>query len=237
MKRKLLDLLVTLALALAGAATEALAQDDDGPDIEEHPFEVGAQLTFIRINFPERVVTSPPLTGASTTLPRDYVDTAGYGGRFGYNANRYLALEAEVNYLPERNLNEVFQSRRVQVFGGVRAGRRWEKVGVFAKARPGAMNFDEYGVRGPCTFAFAIDSPDCFDQPRTFFAIDLGGVVEYYPTKRTILRVDAGDTVIRFRDAGPVTFPPAGTFPGSSVFIRRETTHNFQLTFGLGFRF
>jgi hypothetical protein len=234
MKRKFLDLLVTLAFALAGAATEALAQDD-GPDIEEHPFEVGAQLTFIGVNFPQRVVTSPPVTGVSTVLPRDHVGTAGFGGRVSYNAYKYVALEAEVSHLPERNLNETFRSRRTQIFAGVRAGRRWEKVGLFAKGRPGAMFFDNYGIRGPC--GVIRSASECLEQSRAFFATDVGGVFEYYPTRRTILRVDAGDTIIRFRDSGPVTFPPAGASPGSSLFTRRETTHNFQLTFGLGFRF
>lgn len=236
MKIKLLDLLVFIALTLAGAAGEAVAQDDDGPDVDEHPFEVGAQLTFIGINFPERVVTSPPSTGASTALHRDHVSTAGFGARFGYNAYKYVALEGEFNVLPKRNLNEVRQNRRKQVFAGVRAGKRWEKAGLFAKARPGVMFFDEYGIRGPCTVA-SPGAQDCFDDERAFFAVDVGGVAEFYPTSRTIFRVDAGDTVIRFRDSGPVTFPPAGTFPGSSLFTRRETTHNFQLTFGFGFRF
>jgi hypothetical protein len=236
MKRKLLNLLVTLALLLAGATVEAFAQDDEGPDTDEHPFEVGAQLTFLGINFPERVVTAPPGTGTSTVLPRDHISVFGFGGRFAYNANQYVALEAEANYFPKRNLNEVFQNRRTQFLAGVRAGRRWEKVGVFAKGRLGAMRFDEYGIRGPCT-ATPIGSQDCFDDARTFLATDVGGVVEYYPTRRTILRVDAGDTIIRFRDVGPITFPPFGTFGGSSVFTRRETTHNFQMTFGLGFRF
>ena len=234
MKRKLLCSLAALALLIAAARREAAAQGG-GPDIEEHPFEVGAQLTFIGINFPERVVTSPPSTGASTVLPRDYFSTAGFGGRFGYNANQYLAVEAEFNYMPRRNINEVHQSRRAQVFAGVRAGRRWEKVGLFAKARPGAMHFDEYGTRGPCTAT--LGSGDCFDDARTFFAVDVGGVFEYYPTPRTIFRVDAGDTIIRLRDSGPIIFPPVGTSPSSSIFTRRETTHNFQLTFGLGFRF
>ena len=235
MKRKLLDLLVLLALLLAGAAGEAVAQDDDGPDVDEHPFEVGAQLTFIGINFPERIATSPPATGTSIVLPQDEVTTAGYGARFGYNLNRYVALEGEFNYLPERNINEVFQSRRTQILAGVRVGRRWEKVGVFAKARPGAMYFDGYGARGPCTFTLASDT--CTEQGRTFFAADVGGVVEYYPTRRTILRVDAGDTIVRFREAGPVIFPPVGTFTGSSTITVADTTHNFQLTFGIGFRF
>ena len=236
MKRKLLCSLAALAVLFAAAQREAFAQDDEGPDIEEHPFEVGAQLTFIGINFPERVVTSPPSTGASVALPRDHVSTAGFGGRFGYNVNRHFALEAEVNHMPERNINEIFQNRRTQILAGLRAGRRWEKVGLFAKARIGAMHFDEYGQRGPCTVTTP-GARDCFDDARLFFATDVGGVVEYYPTSRTILRVDAGDTIIRFRDVGPITFPPVGTFAGSSLFTRRETTHNFQMTFGIGFRF
>ena len=157
------------------------------------------------------------------------VTTMGFGGRVGYNVNRHLALEAEASYLPKKNFNEVFQSRRTQVLAGLKAGRRWEKVGVFAKARPGAMFFSEYGMRGVCTFTPGRN--ECFDQSRVFFATDVGGVVEYYPTPRAILRLDAGDTIIRFRDAGPVVFP------GGSVFTRRETTHNFQLSLGLGFRF
>lgn len=232
MKRKLLDLLVTLALALSAAAGEAMAQDDDGPDVDEHPFEVGAQLTFISLDLPERVAETP---GGVFRSPGERFTTAGYGARFGYNVNRHVALEGEFNYLPRRNLNEVFQSRRTQMLAGVRAGRRWEKAGLFAKARPGAMRFDNYGVRGPCIFVPG--ATECLGGERAFFAADVGGVAEFYPTARTILRLDAGDTIIRFRDSGPVTFRPAGTFPGSSVFTRRETTHNFQLTFGFGFRF
>jgi hypothetical protein len=230
MKRKLLYALVALALLLAAGGHEAFAQDGDGPDVDEHPFEVGAQLTFISLDFPERVAETP--AGVFTT-PRERFTTAGYGARFGYNLNRYVALEGEFNYLPRRNLNEVFQNRRTQILAGVRAGKRWERAGLFAKARPGAMRFDDYGTRGPCTFVPG--SSDCLDD-RTFFVTDVGGVAEFYPTRRTILRADAGDTIIRFRDSGPVRFRPPGV-PGSSVFTRRETTHNFQLTFGFGFRF
>ncbi|HLL75072.1 MAG TPA: hypothetical protein VK421_07375 [Pyrinomonadaceae bacterium] len=235
MKRKLLYSFVAFALLVAASQREAFAQDDEGPDVKEHPFEVGAQLTFIGLNFPEVVSTSP--AGVFTSSERG-VTTAGYGARFAYNVSRHVALEAEVNHLPQRNINEVFQNRRTQVFAGVRAGRRWETVGVFAKVRPGAMNFDEYGTRGPCTVTFPASGPlGCFGEARTFFAADVGGVVEFYPSSRTIFRIDAGDTIIRFREVGPITFPPIGTSPGSSQFTRADTTHNFQMTFGFGFRF
>ena len=234
MTRKLLHIAAALALLSAVATSDAAAQSAEPEVSDEHPFEVGAQLTFIDLNFPERISTGPAGTFRSG---EQGVTTAGYGGRFAYNLNRYVALEVEANHLPRRNVNEVFQNRREQIFAGVRVGRRWEKVGVFAKARPGAMYFDEYGARGPCTFNPSTSSL-CFDQGRTFFAADLGGVVEYYPTRRTILRVDAGDTLVRFRDSGPINFPPVGTSPGgSSVFTVADTTHNFQMTFGIGFRF
>ena len=230
--RKLLHITAALALLFAAAPGEAAAQSADPEVVDEHPFEVGAQLTFIGLNFPERISTGP--AGTFRTGEQG-VTTAGYGGRFGYNLNRYVALEVEVNHLPRRNFNEVFQNRREQIFAGVRVGRRWEKVGVFAKARPGAMYFDGYGSRGPCTFTLASDT--CTEQGRTFFAADVGGVVEYYPSRRVILRVDAGDTIVRFREAGPINFPPIGTFPGSSSITVADTTHNFQMTFGIGFRF
>lgn len=233
--RKLLCALAALTLLFAAARRSALAQDDDAPDIEEHPFEVGAQLTTITIHFPGRVVTTPPVTGESTVLPRQYVNTLGFGGRFTYNAYKYVALEAEVNHMPEHNFNDGLQSRRTQIFAGVRAGRRWEKFGLFVKGRPGAMFFDNYGIRGPC--GVVATPSQCFEQSRAFFATDVGGVFEFYPTPRTILRVDAGDTIVRFRDSGPVTFPAIGSSPASSVFMPRETTHNGQVSLGFGFRF
>lgn len=228
MSKKLLYLFALAACLCAAGAREASAQGVE----EEHRFEVGAQLTFVGLNFPELVSTSP--SGVFVSGEQG-VTTGGYGARFGYNVSRYVALEAEFNHLPRRNVNEVFQNRREQIFAGVRVGRRWEKAGLFVKARPGAMYFDEYGARGPCTFN--PPSSLCFDQGRTFFAADVGGVAEYYPSRRVILRVDAGDTIIRFRDAGPINFPPIGTSGGSSLFTRADTTHNFQMTFGVGFRF
>jgi hypothetical protein len=230
---KLCRALAAVALLSVAAQRGSLAQE---PDVAAHRFEAGAQLTFIGINFPDRLSTSPPATGPSLTTPGEEVTTAGFGGRFGYNAYKHVAFEAEVSVLPARNINEVFQSRRTQIFAGLRAGRRWNGFGLFAKARPGAMIFDEYGARGPCTVT-PPGAQDCFDDRRAFFAADVGGVVELYPTDRTIFRIDAGDTIVAFRDAGPITFPPLGSSPGAALFTRRETTHNFQLSFGFGFRF
>ena len=59
---------------------------------------------------------------------------------------------------------------------------------------------------------------------RTEFALDLGGIVEFYPTRRTVARVDFGDVMIRHRSAA---VPPCSDC----------TSHNFTSRFGIGLRF
>jgi hypothetical protein len=62
--------------------------------------------------------------------------------------------------------------------------------------------------------------------------LDVGGVVEYYTARGVILRFDLGDSVIRYapRTVRISDFVPpleAGGF----------TTHNWQGSFGVSFRF
>jgi hypothetical protein len=55
---------------------------------------------------------------------------------------------------------------------------------------------------------------------------------EYYPNRHTALRVDAGDTVIQFK--------PGDSFYqrfDEPIFVRRQWSHNLQITVGFPFRF
>jgi len=61
-------------------------------------------------------------------------------------------------------------------------------------------------------------------------ALDVGGVVEYYPSRRTILRLDLGDTVVRY--AGIPVFDS-----NRGLINVTEYQHNFQAGAGFGFRF
>jgi hypothetical protein len=223
MKKKFLYALVACSFALLAQQRAARAQDVT----DAHKFEVGAQATSIHLAQTDATINSTTV-GTFTTHDLD-VTTFGVGGRVGYNVNRYVAVEAEFNYFPEKNFNEVDQSRREQFFAGVRVGKRWQKVGVFAKLRPGAMHFDEAPFQTVC--GLSPSSPGCRSVSQTFFALDAGGVVEYYPTTRTILRFDAGDTVVRYGATGPtVGFNSTITAPA-------QTTHNFQASVGFGVRF
>jgi outer membrane protein with beta-barrel domain len=131
----------------------------------------------------------------------------GAGGRFTYNLNNHLALESEVNFfLPDEG-----PPYATQGLFGIKAGKRIKRVGFFAKVRPGFQTNFFVNQR---------------EQAR--FALDVGGVAEFYPTRHVVLRVDAGDVIIPFGN-NAVGYGPLAQ--------RLGTTHNFQLNLGVGIRF
>lgn len=139
----------------------------------------------------------------------------GVGGRFTYNVNDYLAIDSEFSYFPQDPSSNFGET---EFLSGIRAGIRSEKAGIFAKVRPGLMRFGGDG--------FKVYN----GKARNNFALDVGGVLEYYPNKRVILRLDIGDTIIPF---GNDSIRRAGkAFP-----ITPGTTHNVQGSIGIGFRF
>ena len=143
---------------------------------------------------------------------------AGIGGRFTYNHLENLAFEGEINYFPQDPSGDFGEN---QGLFGVKAGGRFEDIGLFAKVRPGFVHFggDALGRRL---------------SERTQFACDVGGVIEYYPSPRWLLRMDLGDTIIPFGGTRFISF--FGTPAGPNV-VRLGTTHNFQASFGFAVRF
>ncbi len=165
---------------------------------------------------------------------------AGIGGRFTFNLNKNVALEAAGYFFPRRCLSCERNGTMSQGVGGVKAGKRFEKWGILGKARPGVLSFSQ-GSFNVLPFGGGGTFPFTFEVKRsTHFAADLGAVLEFYPTRRIVTRFDVGDTVIHyarrttnFLTADPVTGLPVlvpFTFPA-------RTTHNFQFTAGVGFRF
>ena len=151
---------------------------------------------------------------------RDDHDTS-LGGRFTYNLNNYLSLEAEGN--------RFFQTREGgganedQGLFGIKAGIRKKKFGVFAKARPGYTRFYLLGTT---------PGPNSFEQGHTRFAVDVGGVFEYYPHRHLAVRVDAGDTMINFKN-GDFFYRRLD----EPMFVRSGLSHNLQINVGVAFRF
>jgi hypothetical protein len=190
------------------AALLLLAPSGARAQTEEYKYEVGAVFT---------AVGAENLDGASK----------GLGARFGYNLNENFALDAETAFFPRRHLGNDQGGQNVQGFVGIKAGARSKYVGLFAKVRPGVMFI------GTSTSGFDCDTRDDFRvcrPERNHLALDAGIVAEVYPSSRTIIRVDLGDTIVRFKSAGRNVFNGAET---SST----NVSHNFQASVGFGYRF
>jgi hypothetical protein len=184
---------------------------------ETPKFEVGAQISLNRL--------------------RDLDETdPGVGVRVAYNFTRNLAAEGEFNYFG-RDLRDavsghldsagrpaIYSRNRTQALVGVKyIFFRNDKVGIGAKLRPGVMRFNGASGGTPTLCGSFPGIPVCqLAAGSTKFATDFGGVVEFYTSKRTVVRFDFGDTIIRF-----------GPAQGNDGF----TSNNLQLSVGVGFRF
>lgn len=216
--------IILLAFILFCDARQLTAQSEQS-DVPR--FEIGGQFTVLRLTDfdPVNEIFTPRISD-------DRIVEPGVGGRFTYNLTRNFALEAEANFFP-RNRNSSSREGiattgggKDQVLFGPRIGRRFGRVGIFGKVRPGFMRYQAYPVIDdaiPVNPPFVLFIQEI--KSRTFFALDVGGVVEYYPSRRTMVRFDLGDTIIRYGDQEPRQFNPA------------FTRHNLQLSVGFGFRF
>ena len=189
------------------------AQDTD------HKFEVGGFFTSITLNdFKDRVL--PGFTTGDSTVN-------GIGGRLTYNFNKNFAIDGEGSFFPSAHFNNEEIGQKMQGFVGVKAGVRNKWVGAFAKARPGVMWFGEFSSRGDCERT-SFGSVCGVDHEKDF-ALDLGGVVEFYPAERAIIRVDVGNTLIRYPDRTFGAFNP--------LVVDGGFKSNFQVSLGFAWRF
>jgi hypothetical protein len=184
------------------------------------------------------------VAGEFTTIEREDIGgrrtEPGFGGRFTYNINEVFSLEAAGYFFPKdcficRNAGTITEG-----LGGVKVGKRFEKWGIFAKARPGVISYSE-GTFDQFPVFFGPVFPIVFERKRlTTFAMDVGGVVEFYPSKRIVTRFDVGDTIVHFKrhSFDTVLFNSLdNSFTNVRLTTPARTTNNFQFMASVGFRF
>jgi hypothetical protein len=199
------------------------AQDLNKPS----KIELGVQFSTLTLG--PASPSGPTLDFAA--LPFNH-SAPGIGGRFTLNLTKHLALESEGNFFP-RQLS--LGGHALQAQFGVKAGHRFKRIGIFAKARPGFVSFSKFATEegtesvGLPPFQFTVAR--IAQRRRYFFSMDIGGVAEFYLSHRIFARVDGGDTIIRYGKGLFYDFDE--TTPQSPG----QTKHNFQFTAGVGFRF
>ena len=189
-----------LVATVAAFATEASAQTTT-PAVE-----VGVHVTALRLS-----------EFSSARM--------GAGGRVTFNITDRIALEGEVTGFSARVGAPT--GGRLQALAGIKAGRRGQTFGVFAKARPGFLRFARTPIG--CIAIFPAPLVCMLAEGRTAFLMDVGGVVEIYPSSPIVIRVDVGDAIVRY-GSGPFR-RPSGEVRNSLI------SHNWQLGVGFGIRF
>jgi hypothetical protein len=204
-------LIPILVLSLASSAAVAHAQ------AVEQRVEIGGQASVLR------------LSDVDTT-------NAGFGARLLFKVTDWLSIDGEVSFFPhDKVVGPTMNTpvgpmridsarRRTDGLVGIKVGTGRHRFGVFAKVRPGVTRlYDKRTecVGNGCAVVLIRFAPNSY---RTEFAVDLGGGVELYPSRRTVARAEIGDTVIRHRSLAA---------PGLSGC----TSHNLSSRAGLGVRF
>jgi hypothetical protein len=173
-------------------------------------FEVGAQYSYL---------------GSDGPSFGKWSYNSSLGGRVVYNPLRWLSLEAEMNFFVEEpSGRNVFQGGRAfQGQFGPKFGIRKGRFGIFGKVRPGFFSFGDalLDIR-------ALGPPVQLETGRlTVPALDSGGVLEIYPSRRWTFRFDLGNTSLFYRERSMTL---GGSVPG-------QTRNSFQFSSGVLFRF
>jgi hypothetical protein len=172
--------------------------------------EIGGEFSTIR---------QTPVGGGGKNFP-------GFGGRFDWNLNRRLAIEAQVDFYPEHAapllLNQGGQSLEA-VFGLRAKVIQTRRLSVFGLIRPGLLHFNDvlsYNTNPDGTLT---------TKTPTYFVLNVGGGLEYYVSPRWVLHADISGNPYRVTNEQYTT----ASGPGFAVGKIEDTT---RLSVGVAYR-
>jgi len=185
------------------------------PEADGHKFEVGGQFSVLNnsvvseVNATVVICVQAPCPPMVNSFSKSRKTQAGFGGRFGYNLTDDLAIEAELNLFPRADSfsqpDAFNDGNMIEGLFGIKAGKRFEKVGIFGKARPGFL-YASTGDLEPNPNTACAPPGGCFQTTsKNSFAFDLGGWLSF------IRRSEPSSVLmLEIRSFGWVneTFPP-----------------------------
>lgn len=121
--------------------------------------------------------------------------------------------------------------RAFEALTGVKLGLRRDHMGYFGEIRGGTITFGETEKK------IVVPTPDTVDFYLGMFTnpvLNVGGVLEVYPSRHTILRADAGSATIFYLPKN-VTETVLGASTVFAIPSQQQTT--MLISFGGGFRF
>jgi Outer membrane protein beta-barrel domain len=154
---------------------------------------------------------------------------SGLGGYASYRFWRVLYFDSDVLYFPQdtHGPTNLYGGPVLQGLFGLKGGIRRNDFGFFGKVRPG---FQSYAQALDAIASQSSGTVNYTYGRSTNLALDLGGIVEFYPTGRGTLRIEAGDSHTFFS-------PHTVNFNGKPLRYDLGMHHTIQLVFGYGWRF
>lgn len=155
---------------------------------------------------------------------------SGFGAYASLHLYKVFFLDGDLLYFPQYASSPGIHDGGTILQGlfGVKGGIRRNHMGFFGKVRPG---FNYYSKSETGYTLDANQTPVFSYSPTSAFVLDLGGIVEFYPTERGTLRIEAGDTHIFWSDKSYNANGTPVSYPGGKL------RHSIQLAFGYGWRF
>jgi hypothetical protein len=174
------------------------------------------------------------LGGNFTAVHFGFSTEIGPGVEGDVNFGRHFAFDAAYNWVPSGPVHIMTG------FFGAKVGTRTKHFGFFGKVRPGFISLGSEEREATEVF----DSSGSISLALRFArlnerALDLGGVVEYYPASHWALRWDLGD-LMQFHEAGPTITQINLDTPGAVTITQTQpggTFNHFQFSTGIHYRF
>ncbi len=229
--RFILPLAVVFVLVIA-CASAARAQNF----ADNSKWELGGHYAFL---------TLPSQCNSGSTCESS---NSGLGGNLTYNLSSWVGVDTEMDFFANNgNASTNLTGGNVtEGLFGLRFGPTTRRWGLYSVIRPGFVNFGR--VLGPVAASAPPDAvPSLAPTPvprfsavlnyqassttpvsmlgftrATDFAFNYGEAIEYRPTKHVALRIDVGDTIVKY--------------PGATLGSQYHE-HNFQISEAIVFRF
>jgi hypothetical protein len=154
----------------------------------------------------------------------------GLGGYLSYRFYGVFYADGDLLYFPQHPTLSGPQTGGTLLQGlfGLKGGIRRNHFGFFGKVRPG---FDSFSDALTGVTSSNQSTPTYSYQRANNFVLDLGGIVEIYPSERSTLRIEIGDTHLFYGTRDLDVDGATEAVPGGKM------QHSIQLMLGYGWRF
>jgi hypothetical protein len=130
----------------------------------------------------------------------------GFGARVAWKPASFVGVEAEFDVYPAAFPGDraPFSGSRFEALFGATVGPSLGIVRPFARFRPGVLRYGEAPEPIVCILIFPPPLSCQLAAGQTLFVMDVGGGIEINVGRRSYVRIDVGDRIVRYPEPSPI---------------------------------